>query len=135
MLYEYSLTIAANTPATAPATLAAPLAPGTVARVDVQFPSGCVGLVHVQIWRREHQVWPGNLDGNIAAEGLVVSWPDDYDLDDEPFGLEVRGWNDDDTFPHTITFRFALLPLGAKEAVRESAGLLRRIAQSIFGGP
>ena len=134
MLYEYSLTIAANTPEAAPATLAAPLAPGTVARVDVQFPSGCVGLVHVQIWRREHQVWPGNLDGDISAEGMVVSWPEDQDLDDEPFAVQLRGWNEDDTFPHKITFRFALLSLGRKAEAQEAAGLLKRIGAAIFGG-
>jgi len=134
VLYEYPLTIDANTPATSPATLEAPLAPGTIVRVDVQFPRGCVGLAHVQIWRMEHQVWPGNLGGSIAAEGMVVSWPEDEDLDDEPFGLEIRGWNDDDTFPHTITCRFALLPLGVKAEARASAGLLRRIGAAIFGG-
>lgn len=134
MLFEYPLEIPANTAETAKAKLAAPLAPGTIARVDVQFPRGCVGLVHVQIWRREHQVWPVNLDGDISAEGLVVSWPEDLDLDDEPFDLELRGWNEDDTFPHKITFRFALLPLGIKAEARASAGLLRRIGAAIFGG-
>ncbi len=134
MLFEYPLTIPANTARTAPAELDVPLSPGTVARADVQFPRGCVGLVHVQVWREEHQVWPVNLDGDISAEGLVVSWPEDYDLDDEPFAFTLCGWNDDDTYPHTITFRFAILPLGAKAEARESAGLLRRIGQAIFGG-
>lgn len=135
MLYEYALTIAANTAESSPATLDAPLAPGTVVRVGVQFPSGCVGLVHVQIWRSEHQVWPGNLDGDISAEGQEVSWLEDYDLDDEPFGFSLRGWNGDDSYSHTVTFRFALLSLGAREEARESAGLLRRIGVAIFGGP
>lgn len=134
MLFEYPLEIPANTAETAKATLDAPLAPGTVARVDVQFPRGCVGLAHVQIWRREHQIFPTNLDGNIAAEGMVVSWPEDYDVDDEPFALELRGWNEDDSYAHTVTFRFALLPLGMKEEARASAGLLRRIGAAIFGG-
>ena len=133
MLFEYALTIPANTAATAPAETEAPLAPGTVARVDIQFPRGCVGLVHVQVWREEHQVWPVNLDGNISAEGLVVSWPEDYDLDDDPLAFTLRGWNLDDSFPHTITFRFALLPLGAKEAASRSRGLLERVGQALFG--
>jgi len=135
MLFEYALTIPANTPATAPAERDAPLAPGTVARVDVQFPRGCVGLVHVSVWREEHQVWPVNLDGDMSGEGLVVSWPEDYDLDDDPLAFTLRGWNEDDSYPHTITFRFALLPLGAKQEARESVGLLRRVGQALFGEP
>lgn len=134
MLYEYALTILAQTAESAPETLDAPLAPGTVARVDVQFPRGCVGLAHVQVWRSEHQVWPTNVDGNISAEGLVVSWPEDYDLVDEPYGMTLRGWNDDDSYAHTITFRFALLPLSAKEEGRAPAGLLRRIAEFLGMG-
>lgn len=94
-----------------------------------------MGLAHVQIWRSEHQVWPANLDGNIAGENAVIGWPEDYDLDDEPYDLTLRGWNDDDSFSHTITVRFALLSLERKAEARESAGLLRRIGQAIFGGP
>lgn len=129
MLFEYPLTIPANTAQASPAEVYAPLAPGTVSRVDIQFPRGCVGLVHAQVWREEHQVWPVNLDGDISAEELVVSWPEDYDLDDEPFAFSLVGWNDDDSYPHKITFRFAILPLSLKEEARAPLGLLGRIAQ------
>ena len=64
----------------------------------------------------------------------MVSWPEDKDLDDEPFEVQLRGWNEDDTFPHKITFRFALLPLGRKVEAQEAAGLLKRIGAAIFGG-
>ncbi|KKL52780.1 hypothetical protein LCGC14_2282060 [marine sediment metagenome] len=134
MFHEYALTIPANTAESAPATMDAPLAPGTVVRVEIQFPRGCVGLVHVQIWRSEHQVWPVNVEGDISGEGVPVAWPEDYDLDDEPYTVTLRGWNDDDTYPHTITFRFALLPLSAKEEGRAPAGMLRRIADFLGMG-
>ena len=128
MLFEYPLTLPANTPSTAPVELLAELAPGTVTRVDVQFPRGCVGLAHVQAYRSGHQVWPTNLDADISAENVVVSWPEDYDLADKPYALTLRGWNDDDSFPHPITFRFALLSLEAKQEAGALASLLRRIA-------
>lgn len=94
-----------------------------------------MGLVHVQVWREEHQVWPVNLDGNISAEGLVVSWPEDYDLDDEPFAFRLVGWSDDDSYPHVVTFRFALLPLEVKESARAIPSLLKRLTEAIFGSP
>ena len=108
MFYEFALTVPANTAQAVPAELEMPLSPGTVVQVGVQFPRGCVGLVHVQVLDAEHQVWPTNLDGDIAAEGFTVSWPEDLDLADSPYTLTLRAWNDDDTFPHTVTFRFAL---------------------------
>ena len=134
LFFEYDLTIPANTAASAPAESDVPLSPGTVARVDIQFPRGCVGLVHVQVWRAEHQVWPVNVDGDISSEGQTVSWPEDYDLDDDPLGFTLRGWNLDDSFPHTITFRFALLPLETGRAARGQGGLLQRLARAVLGG-
>ncbi len=131
MFWEYTLTVPANTPASAPVESDVSLSPGVVARVDVQFPRGCVGLVHVQIWRSEHQVWPVNIDGNIASEGQTVSWAEDYDLEDDPTVLTLRGWNLDDSYAHTITFRFALLPLGTGQAQRGAGGLLGRIAAAL----
>lgn len=133
MLFEYALTIPANTAQADAVELEAPLAPGIVSRVDIQFPRGCVGLVHVQVLKSEHQVWPVNLDGDISAEGLVVSWPEDYELDDDPLAFTLRGWNEDDTFPHTITFRFALLDLAHREASREGMGILRALRRALLG--
>lgn len=134
MFFEYSLTIPANTPATAPVETEAVLAPGTVSEVAIQFPRGCVGLAHVQIWRSEHQVWPVNLDGNIAGENAIIDWDEDYDLDDDPFTFTLRGWNLDDSYAHTITFRFALLPLDTGQATRGAGGLLRRVARALGVG-
>jgi len=134
MFFEYALTIPANTLEAAPEELTAALAPGTVASVGVDFAPGCRGLVHVSMWRSDHQVWPVNLDGDIAADGKVVEWPEDYDLNDEPYDLTLKGWSPNTSFAHTIIFRFALLPLERKAAAEAIPGLLRRLAEAIFGG-
>ena len=135
MFFEYALTVPANTAQAVPAELDMPLSPGTVARVGIQFPRGCVGLVHVQVFDEEHQVWPANLDGDISAEGIEVSWVEDHDLDEAPFTLTLRAWNDDDSFPHTITFRCAIMPLDQKAEAAASAGLLRRLFEGLMGSP
>jgi len=133
MLFEYPLTVPADTAEAAPVTLDAVLAAGTVIRVDVQFPAGCSAMVYVSIWRSEHQVWPVNLDEAIAGEDAIVSWPESYDLDDEPFGFEVRGWSPGATYDHKITLRFALLSLEEAQSSRGLPGLLRRIAALFLG--
>jgi hypothetical protein len=109
MFYEFALTIPANTPATSPLEQTVQLSPGTISYVEIQFPRGTVGLVHVRVRRTLHQVWPTNPDGDIAAEGVNVSWSDDYDLSEPPFELTLSGYNLDDSFPHTITFRFQVV--------------------------
>lgn len=133
MFFEYRLPIPASTPAASPVPLDAPLCAGTVSRVDIQFPSGCAGLAHVSVWRSGHQVWPVNLDGDIAGEDAIISWPESYDLDDEPFGFILRGWNADDTYQHTITFRFTLLSLEEAQSARGLAGMLRRAIGLLLG--
>ena len=134
MFDEYPLTVPAGTAQASPAELEAKLAPGTVKLVAVQFPPGCRGLVSAAIFRGDHQVWPGDPDEGITADATVVWWPEDYDLDDEPYGFTVKGWSPETTFQHVLTFRFAVLPLEARDEARESAGLLRRIGEAIFGG-
>ena len=133
MLFEFPLTVPADTAEASPEPLECPLAAGTVTRVAVQFPAGCAGMVYVSIWRGEHQVWPVNLDDAIAGDNAVVEWPESYDLDDEPFALEVRGWSPGTTYDHKITFRFALLSLEEAQSARGLPGLLRRLGALLLG--
>lgn len=133
MLFEYPLTVPYGTPAAKPETLEALLCAGTVTRVSVQFPAGCAGMVGVSIWRHDHQVWPVNLDEGIAAEDHVVEFPVSYDLDDEPFAFTLKAWSPGTTYPHVITFRFALLSLEEAQSARGLPGLLRRLAALLLG--
>lgn len=133
MLYEYVLTVPANTLKASPAELEVEIPAGTVTQVSVQFPAGCSGLVHCVVLRSFHQVWPGDPDGYLAAEDAVITWPEDYDLTDRPFSFLLQGWSPGTAYDHKITFRFALLELERK---REAAGIasgLRRMADVLLG--
>ena len=116
MFFEFSLTIPANTPAAAPVSLDIELALGEVTWWEIQFPAGCNGLVHVYVTDETHPVIPTNTDGDVAGSGANISPFDAISLETEPATLRLFGWNTDDTFPHTITFRFS---------VRSSAELAR----------
>jgi hypothetical protein len=133
MLFEYPLTVPADRAEADPVTLDALLAPGTVSRVDVGFPAGCAGMVNVTIWRSDHQVWPVNLDESITGEDATVSWPESYDLDDEPFAFTLKGSSPGTTYPHVITCRFALLSLEEVQSARGLPGLIRRLANLLLG--
>lgn len=108
--YAFDLTVPPSTPESAPVELEAEFPPGLIQQVDVQFPSGCVGLVHTFCRRGANQVWPTNPEGDFASSGMAITWPDRYELGAAPFSLRLFAWNDDDTYDHTITWRFALLP-------------------------
>jgi hypothetical protein len=133
VFFEYPLTVPADTAEASPEPLEMPLCAGTVTRVDVQFPAGCSGMVYVSIWRHDHQVWPVNLDEAISGEDVVVSWPESYDLDDEPFAFTAKAWSPGTTYQHVITLRFALLSLEEAQSARGLPGLLRQLANLLLG--
>ena len=134
MFYEFGLTVTANTLKASPVELEVPLNAGTITAIGVQFPAGCSGLVFVTISRSGHQIWPGDPDEAIAGEDAIVSWAEDYDLDDPPFSLLLRGWSPGTTYDHKITFRFSLLSLETAQGQRGLGGLLSRMARVLIGG-
>lgn len=109
MLYEFSVTSPKNTPAADPTIVDAGLVAGLVTRVEVQFPSGCAGLVHASIRDALHQVWPTNPDGDFTADSETIAWDEQYEMPKEPYHFQLVVWNEDDTFPHTVTFRIAMI--------------------------
>jgi hypothetical protein len=133
VFFEFPVTVTAGTLKAAPAVEELLLSAGAITRVDVQFPAGCSGMVHCSIWRGDHQLWPVNLDNDIAGEDAIVSWPESYDLADEPFSVIVKVWSPGTTYDHTITFRFALLSLEEMREARQAPGLLRRLSQLLLG--
>ena len=133
MFFEYALTIPANTAAASPTESLVALSAGRLVAVAVQFPRGCVGLVHTVAHRSEHQLWPTNPDGSIVGEGAMISWAEDLVLEDDPYTLRLRGWNLDDSYQHTVTWRFNVLPLAGVLADRERAALETRLRLSALG--
>lgn len=122
MFYDFAISVPKNTTAAAPLVTNVQLPPGTIHKVDVQFPAGCVGLVRSQAFRGAHQVWPSNDGAYFAANGATLSWEDEYDLADAPFTLRIVAWNLDDFYAHTVTWRFALrnLPPAQQEAALQA---------------
>lgn len=108
MFYAFAVTIPANTAAASPVREHVELVPGTIRKVDIQFPRGCVGLVHAQVHQEHHQLYPTNPGADFASDGFNIIWEDEHELVDGQSRLTLVAWNLDDTFPHTLTFRFAL---------------------------
>ena len=133
MLYVIDATAPANTAASAPVEVAARLNKGVVTQVGVQIPQGCMGLARAQVWRGGHQLWPTTPGAYFKGDGAIIEWPEDYELRDEPLSLTLRVWNIDDTYAHTLTFRFATITLQAAEEGRGIPTILKRLAGFLLG--
>ena len=109
MLFVKPLTIPANTSSGVPASVSLVCTAGRVTEVEILFPPGCQGLVGVRVKEFEHIVWPTNPDEWLIANDETIAWDEDFDLSGLPWMLTIEGYNDDDTFPHTIYCRFAMM--------------------------
>jgi hypothetical protein len=101
MLYRASITIPPNTSELSPERKTLKLTRGTVVKMFVVFPPGCCGLAHVRILDKESQQWPTSPDEDFNGEDYIFEWPEDYEVNEDPFEFTVEGWNSDNLYAHT----------------------------------
>jgi len=111
MVYEHDITVIAGTSDTNPQITPIKLTKGIIHKYEIHFPPGCANLVNVRIKKALHQVWPCNPDGFHKADATTLSFREHYPLETEPYQLEVHTSSPSATYNHTITVRFALLPI------------------------
>lgn len=109
MFYNVALKIPAATTRETPIREIARLTSGEIDQVSISFPAGCHGLVGVRVLHREFQLWPLTPGAWFITDDFTIRFPGRFELDDEPFELNVEGYNDDTKHPHTIAFRFSLV--------------------------
>jgi hypothetical protein len=129
--YSLSLTVAASTSPDAPATAEVEIFPGVVTHVWLQFPRGCAGLVHARVLRAGSQIWPANPDADIASDGFIVNWSDEYDMTDTPLTLTLSAYNLDDTYPHTVTLWLETRPVEDYQAAQQTQNLLGKFLELV----
>lgn len=109
MFYRYSLTVPADTPATAPVAETMYLCHGIIHQVEIAFPPGCAALVHVAVYRFEHQAWPTNPDEQFAWDDYnIVIRQESFGLVTQPYTLSLRAWSEDEAYAHTVVCRIGI---------------------------
>jgi hypothetical protein len=109
MHYSYDLTIPAQTLKANKLKATYLLGYGILKHVSIFFKWGCSKYVHVQIFRRNRQIFPSNSEEDYSDNDYHIDFDEFFPILEEPYELEVRGWNLDDFFEHTVTFRFSVL--------------------------
>ena len=102
MSYTESLTLPKNTTADSPGSVDIPISPAVVDRVEITFPSGCVGLVGVRFKYQSRVIFPFNPNGWYKGNGQTVIFTPNVELKEEPLMLTVEGYNEDDTYQHIV---------------------------------
>jgi hypothetical protein len=112
MIYTIHLTLPPNTSKIEAVEEELVVSPGTLKKIEIQFPPGCAGLVHVQIDHFERVTWPSGGADSFIGDTFPLVFEENYRILEIPRKFIVRGWNLDDTYPHMPIIRLGILPLG-----------------------
>lgn len=134
MFYTFEITTPVNTPATSKLCTILPLTQGIIHQVEFRFPPGPKALVHIQVNRAIHQLWPYNTGEDLATDDECIRFQEHYDMDQPPFQLEAYTWNESDRYPHLIIVRIGVLRAETIYRETEAMGLIRGIYRFIVGG-
>jgi hypothetical protein len=136
MIYDFPVTVLTTNTEDDPAIEDAKLTHGVVHRIEVEFPAGQIGLIHVVINHMGHQVWPSNPAGSFASDDHVVAFDDYYPLLFAPYRFKIIAWTDGTNYDHTVKVRFGLLPesIAKKRFGTISAADQARITTDLLAG-
>lgn len=127
MFWDYPLLTSANTTQANASEFLLPFRPGVVKRVNVHFPRGCKGLVHVQILDGLTHLWPQNANDDFATDGETIFFEEHYVVKRPAPFFRAIVWNLDDTYEHRPRVRFLVLEEEYAEPVLSLVNVLNTI--------
>lgn len=108
MIYSATITLQPGTTAENAVKTLLEINKGLIWRIEVEFPAGCCGLVHLQIFDSSYQVFPATPGESLRGENVIVGYDDLYLKNAAPYELTLRAWNDDEVYEHTIQVRIGM---------------------------
>jgi len=110
MLFTIDVKVPKNTTETAPVTEILGIAHGIITKIMFRPRPGHASLAHYAILHHEHQIAPSTEGMWLAGDTFPIDWEEYYESYQPPYELKIKGWNEDDTYPHTATIAIVILP-------------------------
>ena len=108
MIYGGVISTPANTAASSPLKTEYVVTEGIVYHLEVIFPPGSSGLLHVQVFDAQYQMFPTTIGESFVGDNLRLSFDVLYAKEDFPFLFTVVTWNLDDMYAHEVTVLFSM---------------------------
>jgi len=105
MIYQSTIAVNKGGSAAAKSETTLAVTRGLIWLVEIEFPPGCCGLAHLQIFDGSYQVAPSTPGESFHGDAVTLSLDDLYMKDAAPWQLIVKTWNTDDTYDHQLTVR------------------------------
>jgi len=110
MIYSYTISTPANTPKSAKQETKIALAKGVIHKIEIDFPPGNLGKLHVAIRGGLEQIFPSNESSDLIGDDRLISFPEYYEILTAPYEMTVETWNESLNNAHSISIRIGLLP-------------------------
>jgi len=105
VIYASSITTDAVTAEGSKEDVTLQITSGLIWMFEVDFPPGCCGLLHVQIFDGLYQVLPASPGESLHGDNVTVHFDDLYFKQAAPFELKIRTWNEDEKWSHAVQVR------------------------------
>src|SRR5487761_2171995 len=129
MIFVAAITTPKLTPNNSPVITRIPIVAGTMTRLLIWFPPGVNALAHIKLLWGLYQIFPSNDQADFAGGDVLIDWDEDITIDQPPLNLTAVTWNDDDTYPHTVTVHVVIKPsAGGQTAAQTIQTLLAQPA-------
>ena len=109
MIFSGELTIPANTTIFRPVRIVLPVSLGTVRHVWVRWHWGSANLCGARGLYRTFAQWPLAVGEWFYSSVPGLDFDENIVLDQDPLEIVLEGYNDDDTYPHSVWFAFNIV--------------------------
>jgi len=138
MYKQKRLTIPANTSKDQAVEETLEVVPGTLKLITVEFPAGCHDLVYIQVLQSNNIIVPDDASEGIVGNDITLPIEFNDPIDTGKTKIVIRGWNFDDTYPHTITVGMNVLKEYAKpkdeEYLKQLSDQIKALSQFLGVG-
>lgn len=109
MIYTANITTKAKTWKTNLTRTRIKVTKGLVYQFELYLPAGSAGLMGVAVFDGLFQVWPSSVGEFFLGEDHLISFPDMYLKEAEPFEFQVYTYNEDTEHKHFASVRIGLV--------------------------
>ena len=133
MIFEYGLTIPADTTADSPAELEIKIPAGTIINLEVQAFEVAAGQVYTRMISGVHQLYPSDERFWFRMIAEKISTEEEREIRSDMYNCKIQGVNRDPTYEHSVEWRLTLIPF-AQRPSRYDRSLETKALLDYLGG-
>jgi hypothetical protein len=125
MFYVCEQTIPAQTTKEVPLRTSYRLSAGVITSIKVHWPYGAGNLAGVRLLINEFQYWPLSPNTWFNSTRRDLEFKEWFPIDSDEVDMVLEGYNDDDSFSHTVT---VYIEVSRPDVTEQATSLLRYLA-------